>query len=80
MERYAFVSRHGSCSYVAVTHEASGENLPRLIDGNPVSWVRIRADQDEAFCLIANEDLARDLNQVWIHITETRTKRLHHQF
>jgi hypothetical protein len=79
MARYAFISRLGSCAYIAVTHEERGGNLPRVIDGNPVAWVRIEPSQAEEFALISTPELERDLNETGIHITETRTKRLHHQ-
>jgi hypothetical protein len=79
MARYAFISRCGSCSYVAVTHDKSGGNLPRVIDGNALTWARIQPEQAEAFCLASTEDMERDLNEHGFHLTETRTRRLHHQ-
>jgi hypothetical protein len=79
MARYAFISRHGSCTYIAATHEERGGNLPRVIDGNPVAWVRIEPSQAEAFFLISTPELERDLNETGFHITETRPKRLHPQ-
>ena len=75
MTRHGFVSRHGSCAYVAVTHDEKGANLPHSIDGNPVAWTRIEASQGELFPLISTPDMERDLQEHGVHITETRTKR-----
>ena len=74
MTRYAFLSRLGSVAYVAVTYDENGGNLPREIDGNKVEWSRIEASHGEVFLLVSSADMERDLHEVGIHITETRTK------
>ena len=75
MTRYAFLSRLGSVAYVAVTYDEKGDNLPNRIDGNTVKWARIEASHGEIFSLLSTADMERDLHEVGIHITETRTKR-----
>jgi len=72
--RYPFISRVGSVAYVAVTYDEAGENLPRSIDGNDVTWTRIDASGGAIFSLISTADMERDLHEVGLHITETRTK------
>ena len=72
--RYPFICRIGSIAYVAVTYEEAGENLPRSIDGNDVTWTRIEAAAGAIFSLISTADMERDLHEVGLHITETRTK------
>ena len=75
--RYAFVSRVGSTTYVAVTYDDSGKNLPTSIDSNPVNWTRIGVAEGEMFLLFSTADMERDLHEVGVHITETRTKPRH---
>ena len=72
--RYPFISRVGSIAYVAVTYKEAGENLPRSIDGNDVTWTRIDEAGGAIFSLISTADMERDLHEVGLHITETRTK------
>ena len=72
--RYPFISRVGSVAYVAVTYDEAGENLPRSIDGNDVTWTRIEAPEGAIFSLVSTADMERDLHEVGLHITETRTK------
>jgi hypothetical protein len=59
---------------VAVTYEQAGHNLPTSIDGNEVSWTRIDASEGAIFSLISTADMERDLHEVGVHVTETRTK------
>jgi hypothetical protein len=72
--RYPFISRAGSVVYVGVTYEEAGGNLPRTIDGSDVSWTRIDASEGAIFLLISTADMERDLHEVGVHVTETRTK------
>jgi hypothetical protein len=72
--RYPFISRVGSVAYVAVTYHEAGENLPRSVDGNDASWTRIDAAEGAIFSLISTADMERDLHEVGLHITATRTK------
>ena len=72
--RYPFISRVGPVAYVAVTYHEAGENLPRSIDGNDVTWTRIDAAGGAIFSLNSTADMERDLHEVGLHITETRTK------
>ena len=72
--RHPFISRVGSIAYVAVTYDEAGENLPLSIDGNDVTWTRIDASGGAIFSLISTADMERDLHEVGLHITETRTK------
>jgi hypothetical protein len=72
--RYPFISRIGSIAYVAITYDEAGENLPRSVDGNDVSWTRIEGFEGAIFSLISTADMERDLHEVGVHITETRTK------
>ena len=74
MTRYAFLSRLGSVAYVAMTYDENGGNLPNEIDGNKVEWNRIEASHGEVFLLVSTADMERDLHEIGIHITETRTK------
>ena len=74
MTRYAFISRLGSVTYVAVTYDENGANLPSEIDGNKVEWSRIETSHGEIFLLVSTADMERDLHEAGIHITENRTK------
>ena len=74
MIRYAFLSRLGSVAYVAVTYDENGGNLPSKIGRNKVEWSRIEASHGEVFSLVSTADMERDLHEVGLHITETRTK------
>ena len=47
-----------------------GENLPRSIDGNDVTWTRIDASEGAIFSLISTADMERDLHEVGLHITD----------
>jgi hypothetical protein len=71
--RYAFTSRLGSVTYGAVTYDETGHDLPQVIDGNEISWSRVGASDSE-ISLVSTADMERDLHEVGLHITETRTK------
>jgi hypothetical protein len=72
--RYAFISRLGSVAYVGVTYDGTGGDLPSNVDGNNVSWTRIEASHGEIFALLSTADMERDLQEIGVHVTETRAK------
>lgn len=72
MARYAFVSRLGSATYIAITYDADGQDLPNCVEGNTINWTRVEVE-DTNLPLRFNVEMERDLHELRIHIMKLST-------